>query len=54
MEPLEKQDARVEKKRRDLHRWEHVVQTTIWLIDHDVPQLIIKLILWILPFFLRW
>lgn len=53
MKPSNNKDTESEKREQNLHRWDRVVQTTIWLIDHDVPQLIIKLIMWILSFFFR-
>lgn len=44
---LSKRDKEKSKKNQALHMWERLVRVVQWLIEHHVPQTVIKLIMWI-------
>lgn len=35
------------KKQKRLHRWEKLVKAVRWSVEHQVPQTIIKFIMWL-------
>lgn len=37
-----------EDQKKYLRRWEKFADWVKWLVDHEVPQTIIKIIIWIL------
>lgn len=35
------------RKQKRLHRWEKLVLVVRWLVEHQVPQTIIKAVIWL-------
>ena len=44
---ISKQTSSGSAKKKRLHRWDRLVKIVKWLVEHQVPQTIIKLIIWL-------